>query len=91
MRDDLISREALLCKLKYGENDSDEEKELICAIRRIIKEMTIAFDKGKVIEELQHAVTVSRMYWKKYDDAGAFHEMRGFESAIEILEKGGIE
>lgn len=84
---DLISRKSMIDILK----GVDQEGLLtICQIIEFIEDRPSTFDKEKVIKELQHASNVSRVQWKRYDDSGAFHEMRAFESAIEIVERGGI-
>ena len=51
MSDDLISRKALLNRLKYSETDNETDKAWICTVRRIIKDQPTAFDKEKVINE----------------------------------------
>lgn len=65
--------------------------DVVPELEETIAQQPTAFDKEKVIKELRHASKVSREHWQKYDDSGAFHEMRAFESAIEIVKKGGIE
>lgn len=90
MSDDLISRKALLNRFKYSETDNETDKAWICTVRRIIKEQPTAFDKEKVIEELD----------KLTGEECTLHEC-GIRSerckpciakkAIEIVEKGGIK
>lgn len=90
MSDDLISRKALLDRFRYGDKESESDKAWICAVRRMIKEHPTAFDKEKVIEELD----------KLTGEECTLHEC-GIRSerckpciakkAIEIVEKGGIE
>lgn len=90
MSNDLISRKALLNRFKYSETDNETDKAWICTVRRIIKEQPTAFDKEKVIEELD----------KLTGEECTLHEC-GIRSerckpciakkAIEIVEKGGIK
>ena len=91
MNDDLISRKALLDRFRYGDKESESDKAWICAVRRMIKEQTTAFDKEKVIEELKAKAEDSIKYWSEFDDEDAFGEMNAYKKAIEIVEKGGIE
>ena len=86
MSDDLISRKVLIENLNRFASEHYSY-----LVNDLITKQPAAFDKGKVLKELQHASNVSRVHWEKHDDMGAFHEMRAFESAIEIVEKGGIE
>ena len=90
MSDDLISRKALLDRFRYEDKESESDKAWICAVRRMIKEQTTAFDKEKVIEELKAKAEDSRKYWSDFDDEDAFGEMNAYKNAIEIVEKGGI-
>ena len=90
MSDDLISRKALLDRFRYEDKESESDKAWICAVRRMIKEQTTAFDKEKVIEELKAKAEDSRKYWSEFDDEDAFGEMNAYKNAIEIVEKGGI-
>lgn len=56
-----------------------------------IEEMPTAFDKEKVIKKLKHLENDTFNYYNRYDDEVAFGESSAFRSAIEIIEKGGIE
>ena len=85
MRDDLISRKALLDRFRYGDKESESDKAWICAVRRMIKEQPTAFDKEKVIEELR-----SEIHLTVYDPMLAGRYIKK-ERAIEIVKKGGIE
>ena len=78
MSDDLISRKALLDRFRYGDKESESDKAWICAVRRMIKEQPTAFDKEKVIEELEDYL------FEKYC-------VECDEKIAEIVEKGGIE
>ena len=90
MSDDLISRKALLDRFRYGDKESESDKAWICAVRRMIKEQSTAFDKEKVIEELNDAkddphddsvaeITATRI-WNK-----------AIARSIKIVEKSGLE
>ena len=83
--DDLISRKALLDRFRYGDKESESDKAWICAVRRMIKEQTTAFDKGRVIEQLHRC--------RVYQFQGTLPDGRvcHFSDVIEIVEKGGIE
>lgn len=50
-----------------------------------------AFDKEKVIEKLKRLEKDTFDYYNRYNDEMAFGESAAFRSAIEIVEKGGIE
>ena len=91
MNDDLISRKALLDRFRYGDKESESDKAWICAVRRMIKEQTTAFDKEKVIEELKAKAEDSGKYWSEFNDEDAFGEMNAYIKSIEIIDKGGIE
>ena len=85
MNDDLISRKTLLDRFRYGDKESESDKAWICAVRRMIKEQTTAFDKGRVIEQLHRC--------RVYQFQGTLPDGRvcHFSDVIEIVEKGGIE
>lgn len=85
MNDDLISRKALLDRFRYGDKESESDKAWICAVRRMIKEQTTAFDNGRVIEQLHRC--------RVYQFQGTLPDGRvcHFSDVIEIVEKGGIE
>lgn len=56
-----------------------------------IDEMPTAFDKEKVIEKLKRLEKDTFDYYNRYNDEMAFGESAAFRSAIEIVEKGGVE
>ena len=56
-----------------------------------IEETSTAFDKEKVIEKLKRLEKDTFDYYNRYNDEMAFGESAAFRSAIEIVEKGGIE
>lgn len=91
MSDDLISRKALLDRFRYGDKEFESDKAWICAVRRMIKEQPTAFDKEKVIEKLKRLEKDTFDYYNRYNDEMTFGESAAFRSAIEIVEKGGIE
>ena len=101
MSDDLISRKALLDRFRYGDKESESDKAWICAVRRMIKEQSTAFDKEKVIEEL---VELRQKEYSDsdeeieiidgeeiYDEGRSQGRFEAYHRAIKIVEKGGIE
>ena len=95
MSDDLISRKALLDRFRYGDKESESDKAWICAVRRMIKEQPTAFDKEKVIEELentraQYFITIANTGDEKLGFAYKYI-WNALDHAIKIAEKGGIE
>lgn len=87
MSDDLISRKALLDRFRYGDKESESDKAWICAVRRMIKEQPTAFDKEKVIDELKSAENYLYVNGIRITNFKFIHTL----TAIEIVEKGGIE
>lgn len=97
MSDDLISRKAAykafsdyLNKCFVGEISSHTELN-IGEIASVIKSIPAAFDKEKVIEKLKRLEKDTFDYYNRYNDEMAFGESAAFRSAIEIVEKGGVE
>lgn len=88
MSDDLISRKALLDRFRYGDKESESDKAWICAVRRMIKEQPTAFDKEKVIEELEYDKEISQKYSTGLKEQG---HIEAFDEAISIIKKGGIK
>ena len=84
---DLISRKALLDRFRYGDKESESDKAWICAVRRMIKEQPTAFDKEKVIEELEYDKEISAKYSTGLREQG---HIEAFDEAISIVKKGGI-
>ena len=80
MSDDLISREALLKRIEAKKCESKSIAELFFfdGVMAIIDTQETAFDKEKVIEELEDYL------FEKYC-------VEGDEKIAEIVEKGGIE
>ena len=87
MSNDLISRKALLDRFRYGDKESESDKAWICAVRRMIKEQPTAFDKEKVIEELEYDKEMSAKYSTGLREQG---HIEAFDEAISIVKKGGI-
>ena len=87
MSDDLISRKALLDRFRYGDKESESDKAWICAVRRMIKEQPTAFDKEKVIEELEYDKEMSAKYSTGLREQG---HIEAFDEAISIVKRGGI-
>lgn len=103
MKDDLISRKALLNRFKYSETDNETDKAWICTVRRIIKEQPTAFDKEKVIKELEERKDLydineealstigSKEYiWECCDIREHKGKHMAYDDAIKIVEKGGL-
>lgn len=105
MNDDLISRKILsdeLASLRISlTNISCIQKavdETIKSVLRIVNEQPVAFDKEKVVNELMIKATISEERMKFYAEKGftqneslADGKARAYRSAIEIVEKGGLE
>lgn len=91
MSDDLISRKALLKKLEvFNDRDHGNEHFLlgIESAKEIIKNEPTAFDKEKVIEELNSERNL--MYREDGTLMGARTQI-SIDRAVDIVEKGGIE
>ena len=56
-----------------------------------VSEAPTAYDKEKVIEEIEGREEASMKEWRDYDDENAFGEMNAYAKAVEIVERGGIE
>lgn len=105
MNDDLISRKILsdeLASLRISlTNISCIQKavdETIKSVLRIVNEQPVAFDKEKVVNELMIRATISEERMNLFAEKGftqneslADGKARAYRSAIEIVEKGGIE
>ena len=90
MSDDLISRQAVL-KLLYeikGDSCIPKNYGTILDIIRNARNIPTAFDKEKVIEELQKH---SHNYYPSIDHYCLSRKAVDLTDAIEIIEKGGIE
>ena len=91
MSDDLISRKALLKKLEvFNDRDHGNEHFLlgIESAKEIIKNEPTAFDKEKVIEELNSERNL--MYREDGTLMGTRTQI-SIDRAVDIVEKGGIE
>ena len=93
MSDDLISRKAVLDIL----TEVRVKDSILCSpafvemLTQRIKKIPTAFDKEKVIEKLKRLEKDTFDYYNRYNDEMSFGESAAFRSAIEIVEKGGIE
>lgn len=93
MSDDLISRKALLEVIDISfiipilKMNLRPEHEAVLKIREIIMNMPIAFDKEKVIEELEYDKEMSAKYSTGLREQG---HIEAFDEAISIVKKGGI-
>lgn len=95
----LIDADEFIKKFRYSEAETDDEKNMCAAVRRLIREEPVAFDKEKVIEELEqlkldgacnHEDCASCKHLDKCWDG----EMEGEHTAdiaIEIVKRGGID
>lgn len=97
MSDDLISRKAIykaisdyLNRSRLGETSAQTDLR-VGEIASIIHGVPTAFNKEKVIEELNEEKEGSEWYWNEYDNEEDFGEMNAYKKAIKIVEKGGIE
>lgn len=79
MKDDLISRKAAI---EAVDRHTRDDGTLDDDISVILEEVETAFDKEKVIEELQSPCNYTIMAGKHFTTV---------DRAIEIVEKGGIE
>ena len=93
MKDDLISRKALLEVIDISfiipilKMNLRPEHEAVLKIREIIMNMPTAFDKEKVIEELEYDKEMSAKYSTGLRQHG---HIEAFDEAISIVKKGGI-
>ena len=90
---DLISREEALERLQILKkfNTAEIIQDVIDAAEQQINFCSTAFDKEKVIEKLKRLKKDTFNYYNRYNDEMAFGESAAFRSAIEIVEKGGVE
>lgn len=79
MSGDLISRSALLKKLKDCENDTREERQNNSLLRCIVKREPTAYDVDKVCKEISENKEMGMDNWIDADHA------------ISIVKTGGIE
>ena len=93
MSEDLISRKALMEEISNSfsipilKMNLRPEHEAVLKIREIIMNMPTAFDKEKVIEELEYDKEVSAKYSTGLREQG---HIEAFDEAISIVKKGGI-
>ena len=85
MMDDLISRKALIEKL--DEWCGSQTYLISEEVWKIIKNSPKAFDKEKVIEELEYDKEMSAKYSTGLREQG---HIEAFDEAISIVKKGGI-
>lgn len=80
MSNDLISRDEVI---KAVDRHTKEDGTLDDDISVILEEVKMAFNKGKVIEELRKNSRIFSDSWN-YNGAACF------DKAIEIVERGGV-
>ena len=95
MSDDLISRKAVLNILTEARIKDTllASPTFIEMLRQRTKELPAAYDKEKVIEELEARKSRKLDYCIEFAGANSIPkaEFKAFGEAIEIVEKGGIE
>ena len=62
-------------------------KDLISAAQKLIDMQPMAFDKEKVIDEIEYNIKVSKKYSTGLREQG---RIEAFDEAISIVKKGGI-
>lgn len=85
MSDDLISRKAVIESVDRHTRDDGTLDDDISVIQ---EEVETAFDKEKVIEELEYDKEMSAKYSTGLREQG---HIEAFDEAISIIKKGGIE
>ena len=102
MSNDLISRRTIKSLIEMirdcwaispyvSANDMKLYSKVFNVVLNEISNCPTAFDKEKVIKKLKHLEKDTFDYYNRYNDEMAFGESAAFRSAIEIVEKGGIE
>ena len=103
MSDDLISRKALLEEIDLNfiipilKINMREEYKAVLKIREIIMNMPTAFDKEKVIANLQDELKLAEIEKERCitESPSQFQSAKGYANGVsfglEIVEKGGIE
>lgn len=86
MMDDLISRKALIEKL--DEWCGSQTYLISEEVWKIIKNSPKAFDKEKVIEEIEYNKEISKKYITGLREYG---HVEAFDEAVSIIKRGGIE
>lgn len=93
----LIDADKIDFSMAFG-GSSDFGKDLISAAQKLIDMQPAAFDKDKVINTLMIMATISEEKMKFYAEKGftqneslADGKARAYRSAMEIVEKGGLE
>ena len=84
MKDDLISRKAVI---KAVDKHKRDDGTLDDDISIILEEVETAFDKEKVIDELEYDKEMSAKYSTGLREQG---HIEAFDEAISIVKKGGI-
>ena len=97
MSDGLISRKALKQAIDhdfyehYTKYHDTDQIALIDMVMDDIDEMPVAFDKEKVIEEMQKCANDLYETWCAIDSEQDVGEAMAYRNAMKIVEKGGIE
>lgn len=84
----LIDADELIKKFRYAEADTDEEKDMCAAVRRMIREQPTAYDVDKIVNALERdkfvdCETILSDVHQGYN--------AGLSRAIEIVKGGGAE
>lgn len=82
----LIDADKIDFSMAFG-GSSDFGKDLISAAQKLIDMQPTAFDKEKVIEELEYDKEMSAKYSTGLREQG---HIEAFDEAISIVKKGGI-
>lgn len=94
MSDDLISRKALIGTERLLMTDviknNPAAKFVLEQVLFDIEHADTAFDKEKVVKELQKCAEEARKYWQKHDCEDMHGLFRGYKNAVDIVENGGL-
>lgn len=99
MSDDLISRKVLVERVKYlftHTNEGTPEHYAYGVVLNEIRELPMAFDRQKVLEELRQNRSIAEAEYKAVEEFGhdgseLLGKATAYNLAIAIVEKGGIE
>ena len=91
----LIDADDFIKRFHYSETDTEAQKLMNMAVRKMIKEQPTAYDQSRVIEQLEYIkslVPVNRLLDdivnKKQKELGM---LIAYEKAIEIVKGGGVD
>ena len=94
----LIDADALINIIRKAASEEPGTENIAEMIVETINKMSTAFDKEKLIEDLNDWMKDAEKWAAKYDEVGDTDNMdlqdmaaRCYKNAIDIVEKGGIE